>query len=119
MRVHGIEGRSLADIEQETAAGGRFVFFEYCISFIFLTLRRPSVVYFIPAGRKTLARGACYSLISLSVGWWGVPWGLVYTPLTVITNLSGGCDVTGEVLAELRQRAGETAAVLSQSPAVS
>jgi hypothetical protein len=30
------------------------------------------------------------------LGWWGVPWGLIYTPLTLWTNLSGGRAVTAE-----------------------
>jgi hypothetical protein len=40
--------------------------------------------------------------LSLLFGWWGLPWGLIYTPLTLWTNLSGGRDVT----AELRERLG-------------
>src|SRR5438552_13567350 len=94
---------TLAELERELDAGGRFVFFEYCISFVVASQRRPSRVYFLPAGRKGLARGLAYSLISLLFGWWGVPWGLVYTPLTVLTNLSGGCDITTQVRAQLRQ----------------
>jgi hypothetical protein len=33
-------------------------------------------------------------MVSLLLGWWGVPWGLIYTPLTLWSNLSGGREVT-------------------------
>ena len=35
-----------------------------------------------------------YTLVSLVFGWWGFPFGLIYTPMALITNLSGGRDVT-------------------------
>lgn len=44
-----------------------------------------------------LKRGLIFSLVSFLLGWWGVPWGLIYTPVTMFTNLSGGQDVTDEV----------------------
>jgi hypothetical protein len=49
-----------------------------------------------------LKRGCVYALVSLFLGWWGVPWGIIYTPMTVFTNLSGGQDVTDEVWARLQ-----------------
>jgi hypothetical protein len=76
--------------------GGRLVFYEYCISLIFLTLRRPSPVVQLRAGEWGLVRGLPYTLVSLLLGWWGIPWGLVYTPLVLWTNLSGGREVTPE-----------------------
>jgi hypothetical protein len=97
MRIHGIDGLTPAELEEELAAGGRFVFFEYCISFIALTLRRPSDIYFLRADQVGFVRGLPYALLSLCFGWWGIPWGFIYTPLTLFTNLSGGRDVTAEV----------------------
>jgi hypothetical protein len=97
MRIHGIDGLTPAELAQELAAGGRFVFFEYCISLIALTLRRPSDVYFLRSSEYGLPRGLPYTVISLLFGWWGIPWGLIYTPLALFTNLSGGRDVTAEV----------------------
>ncbi len=57
------------------------------------------------ADETGLKRGVVYSLPSLLLGWWGVPWGLIYTPLTIFTNLSGGQDVTDEVWALLQTSA--------------
>ncbi len=105
VRIRGIERLTPAQVEQELAAGGRFVFYEYCISLIVISLRRPTDVYFLHPGDKGLSKGMRYSLVSLLLGWWGVPWGLVYTPLTLITNLSGGCDITAQVRSVLSQAA--------------
>jgi hypothetical protein len=83
------------------AAGGRLVMFEYCISGLFFSLRRPSRVRLLRRGQAGWWRGLPYSVVSLLLGWWGLPWGLIYTPLTLVTNFSGGCDVTDEVAAGL------------------
>lgn len=76
----------------------RYVCYEYCISVIFLTLRKPSRVHHLRPRELGLWRGLPYTLISLLLGWWGIPWGVIYTPLTIFTNLSGGRDVTDQVL---------------------
>ena len=102
MRVHGLDHLTPTAVEEALAAGGRFVFFEYCISFIFLTLRRPTGIYFLRAGERGLARGLPYTVLSLLLGWWGVPWGVIYTPLALLRNLAGGRDATAEVRALVR-----------------
>lgn len=102
MRVRGIETLTPAQLEAELCGGARFVFFEYCISLIFVTLRRPSSVVLLRRGQRGLVRGLPYTLLSLLLGWWGLPWGLIYTPLAVFTNLRGGRDVTAEVNTFLR-----------------
>ena len=102
MRIHGAENLTPTELAAELAAGGRLVFYEYCISLIFLTLRCPTDVYLLGPDEGGAARGLPYTLVSLLLGWWGIPMGVVYTPLVVLTNLAGGCDVTDEVLALLR-----------------
>jgi hypothetical protein len=97
MRVDGIDNLTAAELEAGLAAGGRFVFYEYCISFVVLTLRCPTAVRYLPPADWGVVRGLPYVLVSLLLGWWGVPWGMIYTPLTIFTNLSGGQDVTDQV----------------------
>ena len=102
MRIHGVAGLSSEAIDKELEGGARFVAFEYCISIIFASARRFTRPYLLRSGELGLVRGLPFSLLSMLVGWWGVPWGVVYTPLVLITNFSGGRDITKEVLAALR-----------------
>jgi hypothetical protein len=74
----------------------RWVYYEFCISLVFITLRQPSRVARLRPGEWGLVRGLPYTLVSLLLGWWGIPWGCIYTPLTVWTNLTGGRAVTPE-----------------------
>jgi hypothetical protein len=99
--VRGLGTLNLAELRKEIQAGGRFVFYEYCVSALVVSLRRPSDIYFVRSNQTGWLRGLPYVLMSLLLGWWGIPWGLIYTPLTLITNLSGGSDVTEQVLAGL------------------
>ena len=57
--------------------------------------------------------GLRYSLISLLFGWWGIPWGPIWTLGTVFKNLGGGVDVTANVLSALN-----AAAPIPQAPGV-
>jgi hypothetical protein len=76
---------------------GRWVVFEYCISLIAVTLRRTSRPIYINPGQQAWIRGLPYVGISLLLGWWGLPWGVIYTPVTIFANLSGGRDITAQV----------------------
>jgi len=101
MVIQGIEKLTLAEVEEAVAAGGRFVYYEYCISVVAASTRRPSAVVFLRPGDWGVLRGLPCCLVSLLLGWWGIPWGVIYTPLTLFNNLCGGCDVTDEALAFL------------------
>lgn len=105
MRLRSIDDLTPTQLEATLAAGGRLVFFEYCISFVLLTLRRPSALYLVRTGDWVVLRGLPYTLVSVLLGWWGLPWGLIYTPLVLLTNLSGGRDVTAEVRSLLQATA--------------
>lgn len=99
--ILGMEGLSAAQVQEEVQRGGRFVVFEYCVSFLVMTLRRSSDVYFVRAGQGTFGMSLGYTLLSLFLGWWGFPWGFIYTPLCLATNLGGGKDVTEQVVMAL------------------
>jgi hypothetical protein len=98
MQIHGIAGLTSQAMKRELEAGGRFVVFEYCISVVIATARRSTDPYFLRADELGVVRGLPFSLLSLLVGWWGIPWGMICTPLVLITNFSGGRDVTGEIM---------------------
>lgn len=63
--------------------------FQACLSFLFVSFRMPSRFY-IKGYHKTKIIGIAYALISLIFGWWGLPWGPVYTVQSVIKNITGG-----------------------------
>jgi hypothetical protein len=71
-----------------------WVVYEYCISIIAVTWRRPSQPVRLRPDKRSWVHGLPYCLISLLFGWWGLPWGLIYTPLTIYSNLCGGCRIT-------------------------
>jgi hypothetical protein len=96
--VIGLEGISEGRLRQELKQGGKFVVFQYCYSLLIVTFRRVSPVYFICAGESGILHGMRYSLIAFLLGWWGFPWGPVFTVGSLFNNLKGGINVTGEVV---------------------
>jgi len=101
LSIKGIEGMSSEEIDLEIRRGGKFVVFLYTVSILIMTFRRGSDVYFVKAGESAVGKGLSYTLISLVVGWWGIPWGPIFTIGSVFTNLRGGKDVTGEIVGAL------------------
>ncbi len=99
--VEGIAGMTNDMLKMELQRGGKFVIFQYCISIIIRTFRRPSKIFFIKYGDGIFMKSAGYSLISLLLGWWGIPWGPIYTIGSLVTNIRGGEDMTDEVMAAL------------------
>ena len=90
---------TLEHVQNEVANGGRFVLYTYTISIGVMTFKRPSSIYFIKAGEKGFFKGLPFTLTSLFLGWWGIPWGPVYTFGSLYHNLKGGKVVTNEVMA--------------------
>jgi len=105
--IQGLEGMSNEDLARELDRGGRFVVFEYTISIILMTFKRASAVRFVKAGEGTFGASLPYSMITFFFGWWGIPWGPIYSIMSLFTNLSGGKDVTGDVLAAMQGGGGE------------
>jgi hypothetical protein len=101
--LSGIAELAGIDIEAFVSGGGRLVRYEYCISSIVFTFRRASRIHFLPPGSKGRARGLAYALFSFLFGWWGIPWGMIYTAQVIRSDLRGGHDVTAEFLARLPQ----------------
>jgi hypothetical protein len=103
MELPGLEKWTPAQVESAVAAGGRLIFYEYCVSLVAITLRRASRIHVVGPSDHGFVRGLPYALLSLVFGWWGLPWGLIYTPIVIFTDLTGGCEVTAEVLSRLRE----------------
>lgn len=104
-KIVGTDGMTATELNMELQKGGRFVVYQYCVSVLILTFKRSSDIYFIRADESALNKGLVYVLISLVAGWWGIPWGPIWTITALITNLKGGKDVTPQVVATLNQPA--------------
>ncbi|MEA5565535.1 hypothetical protein [Anabaena sp. UHCC 0399] len=102
-KIIGLDDMTVEELNQELANGAKFVVFLYCFSIVILTFKRSPEIYFIKSGENTLKKSIKFTLISLFLGWWGLPWGIIYTIQCVFTNLSGGRDVTQQIMAALRQ----------------
>jgi len=98
---------SVADVQRELDRGGKFVIYQYTISILVMTFRRPSSIYFIRSGEK--GKGLPFSLITLFFGWWGVPWGPIYSIGSLATNAGGGKNVTTDVMHSISRTAEEPA----------
>lgn len=72
-KILGIEGMKNGELDFEINRGGKFVLFQYCISVIVLTFRRPSHIYFLRQGESAVTKGLPFTLLSLVAGWWAFP----------------------------------------------
>jgi hypothetical protein len=97
MKVVGISDLSEEQVRHELSLGARFVVYQYCMSMIIITRREPSEAYFIRPNESAVAKGLKYSLLTCVVGWWGIPWGPIFTVQTLYRNFRGGIDVTEEI----------------------
>ncbi|MCS6866648.1 MAG: hypothetical protein RMJ56_05445 [Gemmataceae bacterium] len=97
--------------------GGRYVRFEVCWSLLVLTIRGQTRVYRTESWRQRLLTGSGFSLMSLLLGPWGIPWGLIGTVWAIWVNLTGGIDCTAEVLATTSSTADSASTFSGQPPA--
>lgn len=102
-KIIGLDGMTVEQLNKELANGGKFVVFFYCFSIVILTFKRSSEIHLVKAGEGTFKKSIKFTLISLFLGWWGIPWGIIYTIQSIFTNFRGGRDVTEQVMSVLRQ----------------
>lgn len=98
MKIIGTEGMTAREINDEISNGAKFVVYRYCFSVIVLTFKRSSDIYFVKAGQNRTVKGLQWTLITFFCGWWGIPWGPIYSVGSLATNLSGGKDVTDQIV---------------------
>lgn len=104
-KINGIENMSGMELSLELQKGGRFVVYEYTISLVVITFFRSSNVTFVKADENKVVKGIGYTLLTLVLGWWGIPWGPIRSIQSLVTNFKGGKDVTDRVVAAMNHAA--------------
>jgi len=105
MNIQGLGNMSPDQLRFEIQRGAKLVCFQYCVSLVVITFRRSSDAYFIPTGESALAKGWPWILLTLLMGWWGIPWGPIFTVQSLIVDFKGGKDLTANFAAHLGQDA--------------
>lgn len=98
IEIKNTEGLSPEIIRAEVKNGGKFLQFDYTISIVVMTFKRSTDIYFIRHDQSHWKHSWPFTLCSLVIGWWGIPWGFIYTPMSLFTNLKGGRDLTADVV---------------------
>ncbi|MDR6920591.1 MULTISPECIES: hypothetical protein [Chryseobacterium] len=96
--IKNMEGLTHEQINHELQRGARFVHFQYTISIIIMTFKRGSDIYFIKSDDVSVKYSWKYSLLTFVFGWWGFPFGPIYSISSLYSNFKGGKDITQEVL---------------------
>lgn len=103
MEIKNIEGLRVSQIKQLVNEGGKFVIFPYTISILIMTFKRSSNIYFIHPGENSIKYSYPFVILNFILGWWGFPWGPIYTIGSLYRHIAGGKDLTQEVLSHLIQ----------------
>jgi hypothetical protein len=111
MKIEGIQGMTPDQLNMELQRGGKFVVFQYAISVIVMSFKRPSSIYFIRAGESAVGKSIPFTLLTIVGGWWGIPFGPIYSFQALATNIRGGKDLTKEVVAAITKPAPSAIAV--------
>ncbi len=99
--VAGTEGMSIQQIEDDILRGGRFRVFLWNFSIIVMSFQRSTGLRYYRAGEGCGASAWPWTVLSMLIGWWGIPWGVIYTIGTLYTNCMGGKDITADILSAI------------------
>ncbi len=97
LKVEGIEGLTSKTLEIELKNGATFRKFKYCISFIIVTYTKVSPVVFIKSDENYFTKGLPYALKTLLLGWWGIPYGPIYSIGYLLSYIFGGENLTKDI----------------------
>ena len=101
-KIVGTEGMSPEQIVFELQRGCKFVQYMWCVSAVVITFKRGTDIYFVRAGESRPMKGLQWTLLSLVAGWWGIPFGPIFTVQSLWVNLRGGKDLTPQAIRALR-----------------
>jgi hypothetical protein len=84
---------SANELQFELQRGAKLVIFYYCVSLLIVSFRRASPIYLVKAGENAAVKGLPWTALTLAAGWWGIPWGPIYSIQSLIVNFKGGKEV--------------------------
>lgn len=103
--LYGARGLSSSEVLAEIEAGARVIQFTYVVSIVVLTFSentRPRLIRPGPLGfLLRLIYGLPYTVSTALFGWWGFPWGPLFTIYALFSNLVGGEDITEHAVSSL------------------
>ncbi|MEN9573155.1 MAG: hypothetical protein RL514_1010 [Verrucomicrobiota bacterium] len=111
-----MDDATLTEAERAVIVGGRFVTYRYCWSLL-LSFKPTSPPVLLRAGDDGFGPALRYSLVSLALGWWGIP-GPIWAISTMRHNALGGRDVTLETLTHQVGHARAAAVCARRQPSV-
>jgi len=106
-KIRNTAGFSLEQFYSSLSEGACIMSYGYCISAIAFTYRLMSPPYYIKAGEMPSAYRKKYNTLSVIFGWWGLPWGPIYTfdMLRINRNKKGGgVNITEDVLLAVQHK---------------
>jgi hypothetical protein len=91
--------------------------FFFAYSVVIMSARIPSRFYVI-GQENTALMNAFYSSATFLCGWWGVPWGPIYTVQSLYWNVRGGNRLrVGDLIQDQQGAGAEVLALRAQAPA--
>lgn len=93
VRMKKAKGLSDFDIYNMLDKGAKIVQYSYVISIIVMTFSLKTKPYLIPKGSNGKKEGVIFSVITILLGWWGIPWGPLRSVGALKINFSGGKKV--------------------------
>jgi len=97
LQIQGIDNLTAQELKRELSNGASFRRFKYCISYIAATKTKSSPIFFIKSNESYLNIGMPYALKTLFFGWWGIPWGPIYSIGYLLSYIFGGDDMTKDI----------------------
>jgi hypothetical protein len=99
-----MDSLTVEEINFEISYSARLIVFQYCISIVVMTFKRSGDIYFIKKGQSSFKHGVGPTITTLLFGWWGIPWGPIYSLGAIFTNLGGGKDLTQNVMSSFNSK---------------
>jgi len=92
--------------------------YQFCTSFFILSVRQPTA-FILDQSSSKLSVNIISTIVTLIFGWWGFPWGPIYSVQTIFQNLRGGIKKSIEELIIESENAEEGAAAHAISYCIS